>query len=288
MFSKINAIKGVEQISPETVNLSATSASAEVVLTPSAMTMPIKGTEYSITISLVNGATAITSGTVGDFINEFKIMQGSKTLLNISNISQLEAFFHIKNGTTLSDVNLPTTASATDSATLQFKLPFRIALGAQVSFKFKFNGYNNAISGGSVTNGTATVSMAVYYSNSQATTSEAWEILPTPVSLGADVDINLGSYLGNQKPIFELWTQVSADSGLNYYKFEIGKETIFDVYPVDMENLELVDPQYSHVSGLFYLPIVEGAIINTGSNSQSKAIINLASSQVVTSYVMVG
>ena len=44
---------------------------------------------------------------------------------------------------------------------------------------------------------------------------------------------------------------------------------------------------FSVLSGLFALPIVEGTVINTASNTQAKAVINLSSSIQVTTYAQV-
>ena len=51
-----------------------------------------------ITVSVVNGNTVITSGTVGDFINQIKIRQGTVDLLTINGIKELQNFYHIKTG----------------------------------------------------------------------------------------------------------------------------------------------------------------------------------------------
>ncbi len=277
----------IEQIAPVLTNLVATGTGSEVSLTPTMMTKPIEGVYMNITVSVVNGATAITSGTVGDFINEIKIMQGTKTLLNISNIRELQDFFHIKTGTTLSDVNIPTTASTTDSATLSFKLPYFVALGSQVSFHFRFNGYNNALSGGSVTSGTATVSMSIYYVSYPVSESEMWEVVPTPTALASNTNINLGNYTSNGKPIYEMWVDITNDSYLNEYKFEQGRTLLYDSFLSDLTNLEVFEPQYSHLNGLVLLPIQFGVVLNTASNSQSQALINLNTSEQVTLFYRV-
>ena len=54
------------------------------------------------------------------------------------------------------------------------------------------------------------------------------------------------------------------------------------MYPFDLIKYEDEEPQYSHISGLFRLPIEAGVVINTGSNSQAKAIVNLATSEQIT------
>ncbi len=281
MFSELRGISSIEQIPQTLTNLVASGTGSELILSPKSMFSPIGGLYVTIGVSVVNGSTAISSGTVGDFISEFKIMQGTKTLLNISNIRELQDFFHIKTGTTLNDVNIPTTASTTDTASLSFKLPYFIALGSQVSFHFRFNGYNNAISGGSVTSGTATISMSIYYVSFPVSESEMWEIVPTPTALASNTDVNLGNYTTNGKAIYEMWLDITNDSYLNEYKFEQGRTLLYNSYLSDLVNLEVIEPQYSHFNGLLLLPIQFGVVLNTASNSQSQALVNLNTSEQV-------
>jgi hypothetical protein len=281
-FVKLSGLSGSEQIAPTQVNLLSTGLSPAVQLSPTSMISPIKGIRFLISVSVTNGATAITSGTVGDAIGLIEIKQGTKTLLKVTNMRQLQDFYHIKTGMVLSDVNIPTTASTVDSASLEFTLPFKVMLGDQLSVKIQFNGYSQFITGGSVTSGTGSMGVAFLYSASETGQSEVWSIDQTPVALASGVDVNLGSYLGNAKPIYEFYADVTADSDLNYYKFEIKNVTLFYMYPYDLIEYEDVEPQYSHVSGLFRLPIESGIVINTGSNSQAKAIVNLATSEQIT------
>jgi hypothetical protein len=280
-FEKITGITSSEQVYPTQVNLLATGLSPAIQQSPTSMLSPIEAIRFLITASVVNGTTAITSGTVGGSIGLIEIKQGTKTLLKVSNMKELQDFYHIKTGLVLSDVNIPTTASQTDSASLEFVLPFRIAVEEQVVIKTQFNGYSSFITGGSVSSGSGSVGLAFLYSNKETGFSEMWDIEQTPTTLASGTDVNLGSYLGNAKPIYELYADVSSDSDLNYYKFEITKTVLFNQYPFDLIQYEVQEPQYSHVSGLFRLPIVSGIVINTGSNSQAKAVINLATSEQI-------
>jgi len=281
-FKTLEAISSTEQVAPSTVNIPQTGLSAEIQLYPKKMASPIEGIRFLISVSVVNGATALSGGTVGNFIGLIEIKQGVKTIFKISNMKQLQDFYHIKTGQILSDVALPTTASATDSASLEFVIPYKIMVGDQVTVTCQFNGFANAVSGGSVTSATGSMALAFYYSNKPVGATETWEIGQTPVALASATDVNLGSYLGNAKPIYELYADVSADSNLNYYKFEIGAVTVYNEYPFDLIQYEVQQPQYSHVSGLFRLPIDAGIVINTGSNSQAQAIVNLSTSEQIT------
>ncbi len=58
--------------------------------------------------------------------------------------------------------------------------------------------------------------------------------------------------------------------------------TVYYEYPFDLVQYEVQEPQYSHISGLFRLPIDAGTVINTGSNSQAQAIVNLSTSEQIT------
>ncbi len=98
MFSIITHADSVEQIPSTLTNLNLNAIGSPIQLTPKKMDTAVEGLYISITVSLVNGATAITSGTVGNFINEIKIMQGTKTLLSITSMKQLQDFYHIKTG----------------------------------------------------------------------------------------------------------------------------------------------------------------------------------------------
>jgi hypothetical protein len=280
-FEKIKGVSGSEQVYPTQVNLLPTGLSPAIQQSPTSMLSPIEAIRFLITTSVVNGTTAITGGTVGGSIGLIEIKQGTKTLLKISNMRELQDFYHVKTGLVLNDVNIPTTASQTDSASLEFVLPFRIAVGEQLVIKTQFNGYNSFITGGSVSSGSGSVGLAFYYSNNSVGLSEMWDIEQTPTALASNTDVNLGSYLGNAKPIYELYADVSSDSDMNYYKFEVAKTVLFNEYPFDLIQYEVQEPQYSHVSGLFRLPIVSGIVINTGSNSQAKAVINLSTSEQV-------
>lgn len=288
MFSVLKGFSGIEQSDTVQGNLLATSVGSPLSVSPTAMNSPIQAIRFLITISVTNGATAITSGTVGDFINQIKIRQGTVDLLTLSGIREVQDFYHIKNGDSLADVNIPTTASTVDTASLEFTIPFRIALGNQVVVKATFNGYSNALVGGSVTSGTASVSLAFIYGSEAVSTSEIWDINPTSTALAASTDINLGQYLNTAKPIYQLFLDVTSDANLNYYDFYIGRVLLYKAYPFDLEAFEIREPEYSHVSGLFALPISEGVVINTASNSQAKAVINLASSVQVTTFAQVG
>jgi len=281
-FVKLAGITSSEQVAPTQVNLLATGLSPAIQITPTAMLSAIKGIRFLINVSVVNGATAISGGTVGSAIGFIEIKQGVRTLLKINNMRQLQDFYHIKTGQVLNDVSIPTTANTVDSASLEFTLPFKITVGEQVIVKIQFNGYNQFISGGSVSSGTASMGIAFLYSATEIGNTEVWDIDETPTALASATDVNLGSYLGNAKPIYELYADVGADSNLNYYKFEISKTTLFFMYPFDLIEYEDEEPQYTHISGLFRLPIETGVVINTGSNSQAKAIVNLATSEQIT------
>lgn len=287
MFSVLSGFSGIEQSDTVQGNLLSSSVGSPLSISPTAMSSPIMSLRMLITVSVVNGTTAITSGTVGDFINQIKIRQGTVDLLTINGIKELQNFYHIKTGSTLADVNIPTTVSTTDTASLEFDLPFRVALGSQVVVKSLFNGYSTALSGGSVTSGTVSVALAFVYGNGQVASSEQWDINQTSTALASSTDINLGQYLNTASPIYQLFIDTTSDSNLNYYDFFIGKTILYKAYPFDLSNFEVRQPQYSHVSGLFALPIVEGTVINTASNTQAKAVINLSSSIQVTTYAQV-
>jgi len=274
---------GVEQISPVTVTIPPSGVSGAVQLSPKAMTTPASGIRLNINASVVNGATALTGGTVGGFINEIEILQGSRSLIKFTSIAELLDFYHIKTGQTLSDVALPTTASQTDSANLEFLLPFNLAQGAQIVVKTIFNGYSTAVTGGSVTSASGAVGVAFYYTRAPIIVSEDWEVMVTPSALGSGTDQNLGLYLAN-KPIYDLWTDVIADANLAYYKFKIGKSDIYYDYPFDLIEFEDAQPQFNHESGLFRLPLNPGININTASNSQAQALINLSASKQIIIY----
>ena len=126
MFSVLSGFSGIEQSDTVQGNLLASSVGSPLSISPTAMSSPIMSLRMLITVSVVNGATAITSGTVGDFINQIKIRQGTVDLLTINGIKELQNFYHIKTGSTLADVNIPTTVSTTDTASLEFDLPFRL------------------------------------------------------------------------------------------------------------------------------------------------------------------
>ncbi len=287
MFSVLSGFSGIEQSDTVQGNLLSSSVGSPLSLSPTAMSNPIMAIRFLITVALTNGTTAITSGTVGDFINQIKIRQGTVDLITLNGMRELQDFYHIKTGQVLSDVNIPTTASTIDSASLEFELPFRIALGSQVVVKSLFNGWSNAIVGGSVTAGTVSVALAFVYGNGTVATSEQWDVNQTSTALASSTDINLGQYLNTANPIYQLFIDATSDANLNYYDFYIGKTILYKAYPFDLTNFEVRQPQYSHVSGLFALPIVEGTVINTASNTQAKAVINLASSIQVTTFAQV-
>jgi hypothetical protein len=286
-FVNVKMDGGVEQVSPVNVNIPANQPSGEITLSPKHMTTPINAIRFIITVNVVDGATALSGGTVGDFINELKIMQGSKTLIKFNSIADIQAFYHIKTGQTLSDVALPTTASTTDTATLEFVLPFGVTLGQQVVVKGIFNGYANSVSGGSVSSANGSIGVAFYYQKEPMAVSEEWDIIQTATTINANTDANLGNDLPS-KPIYDLWTNVGADANLNYYKYELNKSELYNSYPYDLIQYEVKEPQYSHVSGLFRLPINSGVLINTASNIQPQAIINLSTAEQVKIYARVG
>jgi hypothetical protein len=281
-FKTLGKFTGSEQVTPTVVNIPATGLSPSISQSPTKMSSQIEGIRFLISVSVTNGGTNITKGTVGDFLGYLEIMQGTKSLLKITNMRQLQDFYHIKTGKVLNDVNIPTNTDTINSASLEFTLPFKIVLGSQVVVKTAFNGYSNALEGESVTSGTASTGLAFLYGLSTGGNSESWDVGQTPVVLASGTEVNLGSYLGNAKPIYELYTDVLEDANLNYYKFEIGAKELYYDYPFDLEAYEVEQPQYSHTSGLFRLPISEGIVINTGSNSQSKAILNLSKSEQIT------
>ena len=287
-FGKIRMDGGVEQIAPDTVNIPANGTSGEIQISPKHMKYSISALRFLITVSVVNGATALSGGTVGNFINTIKILQGAKTLLELNGMSDVQALYHIKTGQTLSDVALPTTANATDTASLEFNLPYEIAkTNDQVVVKVIFNNYSTAVSGGSVSSATGSVGLAFYYQKEKVVQSEQWNIIETASVIQANTDSNLGANLPS-KPIYELWVNVSADSNLNYYKYVLDNEELFKAYVFDLINYEIREPQYSHVSGLIKLPINAGVLINTDSNLQPEAIINLSTAEQVRIYAKVG
>ena len=183
---------------------------------------------------------------------------------------------------------LPTTASATDTASLEFYLPYEIALTSeQVVIKFIFNGYSTAVSGGSVSSATGSVGLAFYYQKEKVVQSEQWDIIETASTIQANTDKNLGADLPS-KPVYELWVNIGADGNLNYYKYVLNNEELFKAYVYDLIQYEIREPQYSHVSGLMKLPINSGVLINTSSNLQPEAIINLTTAEQVRIYAKVG
>jgi len=287
-FAKIRMDGGVEQVSPVTVNIPASGTSGEIQISPKHMKYSISAIRFLITVNVVNGATALSGGTVGDFIKTIKVLQGSKELLELNGIQDVQALYHIKTGQTLSDVALPTTASTTDTASLEFYLPYEIALTKeQVVIKVIFNGYSTAVSGGSVSSATGSVGLAFYYQKEKVTQSEQWDIIETASTIQANTDKNLGSDLPS-KPVYELWVNIGADGNLNYYKYLLNSEELFHAYVYDLIQYEIREPQYSHVSGLMKLPINAGVLINTSSNLQPEAIINLATAEQVRIYAKVG
>ena len=93
MFSVLSGFSGIEQSDTVQGNLLASTVGSPLSISPTAMSSPIMSLRMLITVSVVNGATAITSGTVGDFINQIKIRQGTVDLLTINGIKELQNFY---------------------------------------------------------------------------------------------------------------------------------------------------------------------------------------------------
>jgi len=287
-FAKIRMDGGVEQVAPDTVNIPAEGTSGEIIISPKHMKYSISALRFLITVSVVNGSTALSGGTVGNFIKTIKILQGTKTLLELNGMQDVQILYHIKTGQTLSDVALPTTANTTDTASLEFYLPYEIAkTNEQVVVKAIFNNYSTSVSGGSVSSATGSVGLAFYYQKEKVVESEQWNIIETATTIEANTDKNLGADLPS-KPVYELWVNVGSDSNLNYYKYILNSEELFNAYVFDLIEYEIREPQYSHISGLMKLPINSGVLINTSSNLQPEAIINLSTAEQVRIYAKVG
>ena len=276
VFQSLLTNTGSETAQSQTVNLAASSLS-KVKFSPSAMTNTLIGMEVIMALTIGSGSTAGTATTVGSDIYTVKVTSGSSTTLNISGIRQVQDFYHIKTGQTLSDVILTPVASTNVTETLSFVLPFIADPTQKFVVEFDLNGYQT-LSGSNATSGSMTITIR-YIFGVPPDVYDAWTVVPTPSNLNSGVDVNIAQYINDARAAYSLWIDVTSDSNLSYYKFENGKEIVYDsLDATTLTSLEDYLPQYDHLSGLFNLPILVGVVIDSNANTSIKPILNLSSS----------
>jgi hypothetical protein len=276
MFQSLLGSSGSELAQSQTVVLSANTIT-KVKFSPASMSGDLLGYEVILSLSITSGATAGTATTVGSSLYVHKITSGPKTMINLSGFREFQDFYHIKNGTTLSDVALTPVASTQVTQTLSAIVPFVAPESEKFVLEFDFNGYQS-LSGSNATGGQVTVQVR-YFFGIRTSEYDFWTVVPAPASFNAGVEVNIANYINDARPAVELWTDVTSDSNLNYYKFENGKIVVFDSLDVaSLTEIEDYYPMYNHLSGLEFLPIQPEVVIDSNANTSIKPLINLSTS----------
>ena len=263
---------GSETAESQTVTLAASSLT-KMKFSPTSFSTPIIGMELIFNASI--GGLASGDTTISDLLEmvyTMKATSGSDQTLLLSGSRQLEEFYHIKTGLAYS-----ATAPSITGGVQYLMLPFVINPALKFVLEFDFNGYTTFST--DATSGSMTVTIRYIFGTPQDN-FDFWTVVPTPSLLNANVDVNLAQYINDARQATQLWIDTGgADSNLNYYKFENGKQIVYDsLDSYTLSQLETYLPGYVHVSGLFEMPIIQGITIDSNANTSIKPIINLASS----------
>src|SRR5579883_3446849 len=115
------------------------------------------------------------------------------------------------------------------------------------------------------------------------------EIVTVPSALNAGSDLDLQDQFSEAAPIDEVWVELTNDSDLNYFTFEVGSDQVFEQMPPTTVQIREEQGQmlFSHIGGFYRAPTPRGVVYKTpaGVNTANKLIINLATSRSPTLYL---
>src|SRR5579875_2434623 len=151
--------------------------------------------------------------------------------------------------------------------------------------------HSHAYGYGAITNATAgSVSFAVEFGYvDRQLSDDVIEIVTVPSALNAGSDLDLQDQFSEAAPIDEVWVELTNDSDLNYFTFEVGSDQVFEQMPPTTVQIREEQGQmlFSHIGGFYRAPTPRGVVYKTpaGVNTANKLIINLATSRSPTLYL---
>ncbi|MDG6919762.1 MAG: hypothetical protein JRN62_10075 [Nitrososphaerota archaeon] len=255
----------------------------------------IVGMKLSITATVTQSAAA--NWTVGSLIKELRFMRGSSVLLDINGEDQLEKVFHIYTGMPIGATfnsdsptyfSNPTNAGAagqsTETETVYLPLHF-LGSGLPLQVILNANAYTVV---SNATAGSITFQVTFTYSD-LSIADDTMKIVVAPTALNASTDINISTQFSENKPVDEVWVELTADSSLNYQSYSVGQTVLYDqVDPTTLSVEEAPVPTFSHIAGFLKQMIKRGTVFPTQGATQNapKLINNYSANQTPTFYLV--
>jgi|GEM_PF-1647712 hypothetical protein len=297
MFRQIENAVRTEVSSTQTVVLAAAAGSSNGV--PTIFPKQTAGRSIAwlrllITATITQSAAA--NYTVGSLIKELTIKKGSKKYIDITSEDQLEKLWHMLTGLAIgasynANANTlfsnPTNAGAAGQTTQAEEIYIPLWFNTQVVPLITLTLYGY----GAITNATAgSVSFAVEFGYvDRQLSDDVIEIVTVPSALNAGSDLDLQDQFSEAAPIDEVWVELTNDSDLNYFTFEVGSDQVFEQMPPTTVQIREEQGQmlFSHIGGFYRAPTPRGVVYKTpaGVNTANKLIINLATSRSPTLYL---
>ncbi len=255
----------------------------------------IVGLKLSITATVTQSAAA--NWTVGSLIKELKFARGSDVLIDINGEDQLEKLFHIYTGMPIGQTfntgaptyfSNPTNAGAagqsTETETVYIPLHF-VGAGLPIQIILTMNSYTAVTDG---TAGSATFQVTFCYSDLPVA-DDRMKIVVAPTALNSATDINISTQFSENKPVDEVWVELTADSSLTYQSFSVGQTTLYDqVDPTTLSVEEAPVPGLYHIGGFLKQLIRRGTVFPTQGATQNapRLINNYSANQTPTFYLV--
>lgn len=248
-------------------------------------------------ISATVTQSAAAAWNVGQLIKELKFAKGSDVLLDINGEDQYEKVFHILTGLPIGatfNAGGPTYFSngssagaiGNSSALHQVYIPLQfVTMGLPLTITLTNNAYTAVTN---ATAGTVTFQVEFFYSDLPVN-DDRMKIVVAPTALNATTDINIALQFSENKPVDEVWVELSADAALTYETFSIGQSVIYD--QVDGITLQVQEAPFDylyHIAGFFKQLIKRGTVFPTQGTQQNapKLVNNYASAQTPTFYLV--
>ncbi len=246
----------------------------------------------------VTQATAAQAWSVEALLKELKFARGSDVLMDINGSDQLEKVFHIYTGMTKGatfNTGSPTYYSdpgsagavgqSSDTLTVYIPLHF-VGSGLPLSIIATANAYTAA--GSNTTGGSISFQVTFAYSDLPVA-DDRMKIVVAPTSLNASTDINVATQFSENKPMDEVWVELTADSSLNYQTFSVGQTILYDqIDPTTLSVEEAPTPGLYHVAGFLKQMMKRGTVFPTQGATQNapKLINNYSANQTPTFYLV--
>jgi len=255
----------------------------------------IIGLMLKITATITQSAAA--NWTVGSLLKELKLLRGADVLLDINGEDQLEKVFHILSGMPVGvtfNTGAPTYFSnptvtgivGQSTGTEQIYIPLHfVGSGLPLSIILTSNAYT------AVTNATAgsmTFQVTFAYSDLPVA-DDRMKIVVAPTALNANTDINVATQFSENKPVEEVWVELTADSSLTYQTFAVGQTVLYDqVDPTTLSVEEAPLPNLYHIAGFLKQLIKRGTVFPTQGAQQNapRLINNYSANQTPTFYLV--